>query len=79
MSETSGMGGRSLFGRAVARFNAAVNPTINAYTHPAATSSKKGGRDIFSKRERSLAELESWETRYLQGGPVREAIDAYAL
>jgi len=77
MSET-GMGGRSLFGRAIARLNAAVNPVLNAYTHPASTS-EKSGREIFSKRERSLAELESWETRYLQGGPVREAIDAYAL
>ena len=77
MSET-GMGGRSLFGRAIARLNAAVNPAINSYTHPASTS-KRPGRNIFSKRERDLAELESWEVRYLQGGPVREAIDAYAL
>ncbi len=34
---------------------------------------------MFTKRDRSLKELEERERIYLQGGPVAEAIDSYAL
>ena len=46
-------------------------------TYPSAQ--RKSAREIFSRRDRSYKELVELETRYLQGGPVREAIDAYAL
>lgn len=78
MSET-GMGGRSLFGRAIARLNAAVNPqSVQPKTY-VGMRKQRSGLDLFSKRERSYKELEALEVRYLQGGPVREAIDSYPL
>lgn len=40
---------------------------------------RRRGREIFSRRDRSYKELCELETRYIQGGPVREAIDSYAL
>jgi hypothetical protein len=40
---------------------------------------QRSGAGLFSKRERSYKELEALEVRYLQGGPVREAIDSYPL
>jgi len=43
------------------------------------SAQRKSVRDLFSRRDRSYKELCELETRYLQGGPVREAIDAYAL
>lgn len=43
------------------------------------SAQRKSVRDLFSRRDRSYRELVELETRYLQGGPVREAIDAYAL
>lgn len=43
------------------------------------SAQKKQTTNLFEKRDRSIKELESLETRYLQGGPVREAIDTYAL
>ncbi len=52
-------------------------PAVQPRTYP--SSQKKSGAELFSKRDRSLKELESYEVRYVQGGPVREAIDSYAL
>ena len=43
------------------------------------SAQRKSVRELFSRRDRSYKELCELETRYLQGGPVREAIDAYAL
>ena len=68
----------SLFQRAISRLNSAVNPTIQPRTYPV-SKKKRSGADLFSRRERSYKELDALEVRYIQGGPVREAIDSYAL
>ena len=52
-------------------------PAVQPRTYP--SSQKRTGVELFSKRDRSLKELEALELRYVQGGPVREAIDSYAL
>jgi hypothetical protein len=80
MSETS-VERRGVFQRFIARLNASANPespVIKPRTYPAA-GGKKSGTEMFSKRDRSIKELESLEVRYLQGGPVREAVDSYPL
>ena len=60
------------------RILAALSPKLpEPKTYPSAT--KRSTANLFDKRERSIKELESLEVRYLQGGPVRKAIDAYAL
>lgn len=78
MSERT-TGGPSLFQRAVSRLNSAVNPqSVQPKTY-VGMRKQRSGLDLFSKRERSYKELEALEVRYLQGGPVREAIDSYPL
>ncbi len=52
-------------------------PAVQPRTYP--SSQKRTGVELYSKRDRSLKELEALELRYVQGGPVREAIDSYAL
>lgn len=78
MSEST-TGRFSLFQRAVSRLNSAVNPpSVQPKTY-VGMRKQRSGLDLFSKRERSYKELEALEVRYLQGGPVREAIDSYPL
>lgn len=62
--------------RAVRALAAAVG-----VAQPRTFPSVQGGdrKNPFSKRDRDLKELELRETIYMQGGPVAEAIDSYAL
>jgi len=55
----------------------ARTPDARPRTYPSAQ--KKTTSQLFSKRDRDLKKLETLETIYLQGGPVSEAIDSYAL
>lgn len=43
------------------------------------SAQKKTIAQLFSKRDRDLKKLQTQENIYLQGGPVSEAIDSYAL
>jgi len=55
----------------------ARGPAVAPRTFP--SSQKKTISQLFSKRDRDLKKLATLETIYLQGGPVSEAIDSYAL
>ena len=78
MRGSSGPYSPSFLGRALTRLNEIVNPPARPRTI-AGTRRQRTGADLFSKRERSYKELDALEVRYLQGGPVREAIDSYPL
>ena len=78
MRGSSGPYSPSFFDRVWIRLNEIVNPPVRPRTI-AGTRRQRTGADLFSKRERSYKELDALEVRYLQGGPVREAIDSYPL
>ena len=78
MRGSSGPYSPSFFDRVWIRLNEIVNPPVRPRTI-AGTRRQRTGSDLFSKRERSYKELDALEVRYLQGGPVREAIDSYPL
>lgn len=67
------LGHLSLRQRAARRLAGDVQPR----TYPSAQ--KRTIQQLFSKRDRDLKKLETLETIYMQGGPVSEAIDSYAL
>lgn len=61
----------------MSRLNPPAPPTP---TYRTFSSTKKfNSQSLFTRRDRSYKELEELELRYAQGGPVREAIDSYAM
>lgn len=60
-----------------ARALSELTGNVQPRTYPSAQSGNR--KSPFSKRDRDLKELEQREIIYMQGGPVAEAIDSYAL